>query len=64
MIEAADNAAVMLRISCLGFCQMKDDPKSPSCVRCTLRVDFSLKYLSDFQQIDLSAFELYKINEA
>lgn len=64
MIEAADNAVDMLRISCLGFCQIKDDPKSASCVRCTLRVDFSPKYLSDFQQIDLSTFELYKINES
>jgi len=43
---------------------MKDHPKSPSCVRCTLRLDFSPKYLSDFQQIDLRAFELYKINGA
>lgn len=42
---------------------MKDDPKSLSCVRCRLRVDFSPKYLLDFQQIDLSASELYKINE-
>lgn len=42
---------------------MKDDPKSLSFVRSRLRVDSSPKYLLDFQQIDLSASELYKINE-
>lgn len=42
---------------------MKDDPKSLSFVRSKLRVDSSPKYLLNFQQIDLSASELYKINE-
>lgn len=53
----------MLKTSCLGFSQQNDDPESPSSSEMHTQSRFQ-PYLSDFQQIDLSAFEAQKINEA